>query len=68
MTMGRDEYWGRLSKDQTHQQFSMAEIADTITELQFGRTFTLTEVFDYPVEIVRTGVTSEGGVVQVTIE
>jgi hypothetical protein len=62
-----DEYWGRLPKDRTHQQFSMAKIADTITELRFGRMFTLTEVLDYPVEIVRAVKTPEDAIIRVTI-
>ncbi|KAI9774440.1 MAG: hypothetical protein M1839_001723 [Geoglossum umbratile] len=59
--------WGRLPDDKTRQQFSMAKIADTMTELQRGRLFTLMEVFDYPVEIVMTWKTPEGIIARVTV-
>ncbi|KAH0562428.1 hypothetical protein GP486_002880 [Trichoglossum hirsutum] len=59
--------WGILREDRTQQQFSIAKLADTITELRFGRTFNLTEVLDYPVEIVRAVKTPEDAIIRVTI-
>ncbi|KAI9778194.1 MAG: hypothetical protein M1839_008311 [Geoglossum umbratile] len=59
--------WGRLPNDKTRQQFSIAKIADTMTELQGNRLFTLTEVFEYPVEIVMTWKTPEGIIARVTV-
>ncbi|KAI9760484.1 MAG: hypothetical protein M1840_002412 [Geoglossum simile] len=61
------DYWGRLPKDRSSQQFSMAKLADKIPELRFGRTFTLTEVLDYPVELVRAVKTLEDAIIRVTI-
>ncbi|KAI9785186.1 MAG: hypothetical protein M1839_000824 [Geoglossum umbratile] len=46
---------------------SIAKLADTVTELRFGRTFTLTEVLDYPVEIVTAVKTREDAIIRVTI-
>ena len=39
--------WGQLPGDRSGQQFSIAKIADEITELRFGRTFELRDVLDY---------------------
>ncbi|KAI9861222.1 MAG: hypothetical protein M1813_005395 [Trichoglossum hirsutum] len=61
------DYWGRLPQDRSNQQFSIAKLADTIIELRFGRKFTLTEVLDYPVEIVRAMKTPEDAIIRVTI-
>jgi hypothetical protein len=61
------DYWGRLPEDRSNQQFSMAKLADTIMELRFGHTFTLTEVLDYPVELVRAVKTPEDAIIRVTI-
>ncbi|KAI9763429.1 MAG: hypothetical protein M1840_000510 [Geoglossum simile] len=61
------DYWGCLPQDRSNQQFSMAKLADTITELRFGRTFTLTEVLDYPIELVRAVKTPEDAIIRVTI-
>ncbi|KAI9776305.1 MAG: hypothetical protein M1839_000466 [Geoglossum umbratile] len=61
------DHWGRLPDDKSNQQFSIARLADTIMELRFGRTFTLKEVLDYPVEIVRAMLTPEDTVIRATI-
>jgi hypothetical protein len=61
------DHWGYLPKSRSNQQFSIAKLADTIMELRFGRTFTLTEVLDYPVELVVAMKTSEGAIVRATI-
>ena len=60
-------YWGHLPDHKSNQQFSIAKLADTIMELRFGRTFTLTEVLDYPVEIVRAMKTPEDAIIRATI-
>jgi hypothetical protein len=39
------EYWGQLPGDKSGEQYSIARIADKITDLRFGRTFDMTEVF-----------------------
>ncbi|KAI9760041.1 MAG: hypothetical protein M1840_002742 [Geoglossum simile] len=62
-----DSRWGRLPKDRSRQQFSIAKLADMILELRFGRTFTLMEVLNYPVELVRTVKTPEDAIIRVTI-
>jgi hypothetical protein len=61
------DHWGRLPDDKYSQQFSIAKLADTIMELRFGRVFTLTEVLDYPVEIVRAMLTLEDTVIRATV-
>ncbi|KAI9776287.1 MAG: hypothetical protein M1839_000446 [Geoglossum umbratile] len=61
------DYWGRLPKDRSNQQFSIAKIADTVMELRFGRTFTFMEVLDYPVELVRAVKTPEDAIIRVNI-
>ncbi|KAI9864087.1 MAG: hypothetical protein M1813_003404 [Trichoglossum hirsutum] len=61
-----DKYWGILRKDRTRQQFSMAKLSNTMSELRFEKTFTLTEALDYPVEIVRAVKSPEGTLIRVT--
>lgn len=61
------EYWGQLPEDKSGQRVSIARIADKITDLRFGRTFDMTEVFDYPVELVRAVSTREGTIIRATI-
>ncbi|KAH0533663.1 hypothetical protein FGG08_007605 [Glutinoglossum americanum] len=60
-----DEYWGYLRWGD--QQFSIAKIADDITELEFSHTLSLAETVDYPVEIVRAVETSGGAIVRATV-
>jgi hypothetical protein len=59
--------WGQLPGDRSSQQFSVAKIADEITELRFGRTFELRDVLDYPVELVRTVKTPQDAIIRATI-
>jgi hypothetical protein len=60
-----DSNWGYLGK--TDQQFSVAKIADKITDLGFNKSIRLTEVVDYPVEIVRTVKTGQGAIIRATV-
>ncbi|KAH0536388.1 hypothetical protein FGG08_006738 [Glutinoglossum americanum] len=60
-----DDYWGYLICG--GQQFSIAKIADNLTELDFSRTFSIVEAVDYPVEIVRAVKTSGGAIVRATV-
>ncbi|KAI9773593.1 MAG: hypothetical protein M1840_006867 [Geoglossum simile] len=59
-----DDNWGRLPGDGTNEQFSLARLADQITELRFGRTFHLTEVLDYPIELVRAVKTPDNTIIR----
>ncbi|KAI9776301.1 MAG: hypothetical protein M1839_000462 [Geoglossum umbratile] len=59
--------WGLLPGKGPDQRVAIAKIADKITDLRFGRTFKLTEVIDYPVELVRAVVTPESAIIQVTV-
>ncbi|KAI9855158.1 MAG: hypothetical protein M1813_000517 [Trichoglossum hirsutum] len=59
------ECWGILPGG--GPRFSIAKIANEITDLRFGRTFDLTEALDYPVELVRAVVTPEDAVIRVTV-
>jgi hypothetical protein len=66
--LGTDsDNWGQLPGDRSGQQFSVAKIADEITELRFGRTFELRDALDYPVELVRTVKTPEDTIIRATI-
>jgi hypothetical protein len=58
-----EEFWGYLGD----RQLSVAKIADRITDLGFNKTLRLTEVVDYPVEVVRTIMTSRGTIIRATI-
>jgi hypothetical protein len=62
-----DDNWGRLPGDGTSEQFSLARLADQITELRFGRTFHLTEVLDYPIELVRAVKTPDETIIRATV-
>ena len=57
--------WGYLPSGK--RQFSIAKIADKITDLRFGRTFDLTEVVEHPVELVRCLKTQQQTVIRATI-
>ncbi|KAI9779958.1 MAG: hypothetical protein M1839_007114 [Geoglossum umbratile] len=57
--------WGRLPGG--GPQFSIAKIANKITDLRFGRTFDLAEALDYPVELVRAVKTPEDAVIRATV-
>ncbi|KAI9759408.1 MAG: hypothetical protein M1840_003361 [Geoglossum simile] len=59
--------WGQLPGNHSGQQFSVAKIADEITELRFGRTFELRDVLDYPIELVRTVKTPQDAIIRATI-
>lgn len=58
-------HWGYLGD--TTMQFSVAKIADKISELDLFRPFHLTEIIPHPVEIVRVGTSPQGSMVRVTI-
>ena len=58
-----NDSWGYLSG----KRFSIAKIANNITELRFGRTFDLTEALDYPVELVRAVKTPENAIIRATV-
>ena len=62
-----DNNWGCLPGDGTNEQFSLARFADQITELRFGRTFCLTEVLDYPIELVRAVKTPDDTIIRATV-
>lgn len=62
-----NECWGQLPEDKSGQRVSIARIANKITDLGFGRTFDMTEVFNYPVELVRTVSTKEGALIRATV-
>ena len=57
--------WGYLPGG--GRQFSIAKIADGITDLRFGRTFELTEVVEHLVELVRCLRTQQQTVIRATI-
>lgn len=59
--------WGYLHGLEFEDPFSIAKIADDIKELSFDRRLNLTELRDYPVEIVEAVWTSHGTVVRVTV-
>ncbi|KAI9784572.1 MAG: hypothetical protein M1839_001794 [Geoglossum umbratile] len=63
----QDDSWGRLPGDDTNEQFSLARLADQIAELRFGCTFHLTEVLDYPIELVRAVKTPDDTIIRATV-
>lgn len=56
--------WGYLGE--LKEQFSIAKIADKMSDLRHGRTFHLTKMYPYPVELVRTFQTRNGSILPVT--
>ncbi|KAI9762591.1 MAG: hypothetical protein M1840_001217 [Geoglossum simile] len=58
---------GGVACQEAAPQFSIAKIANKITDLRFGRTFDLMEALDYLMELVRAVKTPEDAAIRITV-